>query len=264
MPHGEEGGEMELRSGGVAARSARTGLAAAIVAAAAFAFPGVASATVFNDTAADSGTAGDVTSLEVTNDARGRVTFRLTFGNRPNGLEPEDFVVVFLNTDRNAATGDPEGDDFALQFSQGAFLVRGWTGSQFAAVEAPEAVATSRGGTITLTLPKADLGNTAGFEIVVFSVRIVNNAIESGEAAPDAGEWMYQLVVFCVVPNVRGKTLAAARTAIRRANCAVGRVSRKTASARKGRVTAQSPRVGTTRARGARVNLVVSKGPKKK
>ncbi|MGH2921016.1 MAG: PASTA domain-containing protein [Gaiellaceae bacterium] len=60
------------------------------------------------------------------------------------------------------------------------------------------------------------------------------------------------------MPNVIGRTLAAARTAIRRANCSVGKV-RRTRSRRIGRVIAQSPRAGVRRARGARVNLIVGR-----
>ncbi len=65
----------------------------------------------------------------------------------------------------------------------------------------------------------------------------------------------------CVVPKVKGKTLANAKRAIKKAHCSVGRVkqsfSRKIG---KGRVSAQQPKPGTTRPAGAKVNLVVSKG----
>jgi beta-lactam-binding protein with PASTA domain len=54
--------------------------------------------------------------------------------------------------------------------------------------------------------------------------------------------------------------LGAAKTKIRRAHCAVGRV-KKHASARRrvGRVIGQTPRAGAVRARGAKVNLVVGR-----
>jgi PASTA domain len=65
----------------------------------------------------------------------------------------------------------------------------------------------------------------------------------------------------CVVPNVRGKTLRAARSAITRSRCRVGQIRRTYSNrARAGRVMAQTPRAGAGRAAGARVNLVVSKG----
>jgi hypothetical protein len=69
------------------------------------------------------------------------------------------------------------------------------------------------------------------------------------------------VVVRCVVPKVSGKTLAAARTALKRKKCAVGKV-RKAYSGRvkKGRVVAQSVKPGKRLARGAKVGLVVSRG----
>lgn len=68
----------------------------------------------------------------------------------------------------------------------------------------------------------------------------------------------------CVVPNVRGKTLPAARKAIRQARCRVGRIERRFSSrAKAGRVMAQAPRAGRRLPAGTRVNLVVSKGKRR-
>ena len=65
----------------------------------------------------------------------------------------------------------------------------------------------------------------------------------------------------CVVPRVRGKKLAAARRAIRRAKCRVGRVRKARSRRPSGRVLAQTPRPGRRLAVGTKVNLVVSRGP---
>jgi hypothetical protein len=68
----------------------------------------------------------------------------------------------------------------------------------------------------------------------------------------------------CVVPNVKGKALAAARRALRRAACGTGRIRRSfSASVRVGRVISQSPRAGARRTAGTKVRLVVSKGKKR-
>jgi Ca2+-binding RTX toxin-like protein len=64
--------------------------------------------------------------------------------------------------------------------------------------------------------------------------------------------------VQCRVPKLIGLRLATARVRIRRAHCSVGRVSRRRSS-RVGRVLRQSPRPGSIRRRGARINLVVGK-----
>jgi beta-lactam-binding protein with PASTA domain len=47
---------------------------------------------------------------------------------------------------------------------------------------------------------------------------------------------------------------------ITRAHCRVGRVRRATSPKPRGRIVKQSPRWGVKRARGARVNLIVSRG----
>jgi eukaryotic-like serine/threonine-protein kinase len=65
----------------------------------------------------------------------------------------------------------------------------------------------------------------------------------------------------CVAPNVKRKTAAAARRAIRRAGCTPGWIRRShSGSVRTGRVVSQSPRAGARRAVGAKVGLVLSKG----
>ena len=68
----------------------------------------------------------------------------------------------------------------------------------------------------------------------------------------------------CRVPKVIGLKLARAKTKIRAAHCKVGKVSyAKSTRKRKGRVIGQKPRAGSHRANGAKVNLVVGRGPKK-
>ena len=68
----------------------------------------------------------------------------------------------------------------------------------------------------------------------------------------------------CLVPKVTGKRLAAARTAIQRARCRVGKISKAfSAKVKPGRVISQKPRPKTTLAAGSKVRLTVSKGKKR-
>ena len=72
-------------------------------------------------------------------------------------------------------------------------------------------------------------------------------------------------VVRCVVPNVKGKTVATARAMLTRRRCRLGRVSRTySAKVRLGRVIAQSRRPGARLPRGTRVNVVVSRGKRRR
>jgi PASTA domain len=67
----------------------------------------------------------------------------------------------------------------------------------------------------------------------------------------------------CVVPDVVREALPAAKRAIRHHGCRVGRISSQfSAVIATGHVLAQTPHSHSTRKRGARVNLIVSKGPK--
>jgi peptide/nickel transport system substrate-binding protein len=65
----------------------------------------------------------------------------------------------------------------------------------------------------------------------------------------------------CVVPNVRGRTVAQARRMLRAKRCALGRVTRAySAKVRTGRIIRQSRRPAARLPRGTRVNVVVSRG----
>jgi beta-lactam-binding protein with PASTA domain len=63
----------------------------------------------------------------------------------------------------------------------------------------------------------------------------------------------------CVVPALAGKRPAKARTAIRKARCAVGRVRQVRQRRRAGRVVSQSPKQGTRLAARGRVNFAVAR-----
>ena len=67
----------------------------------------------------------------------------------------------------------------------------------------------------------------------------------------------------CVVPNVRGKTLAAARSAIKKGHCKVGKITRAFSTAKKGRVISQRPKARRTLPAGTAVALKISRGPKR-
>jgi subtilisin family serine protease len=64
----------------------------------------------------------------------------------------------------------------------------------------------------------------------------------------------------CVVPNVKGKTVAATRKALRARRCALGKVRRAYSKVRRGRVIRQSRRAGARLAVGTKVNVLVSRG----
>jgi uncharacterized delta-60 repeat protein len=68
----------------------------------------------------------------------------------------------------------------------------------------------------------------------------------------------------CVVPKLKGKTLRAAKRALKRAHCSAGKVTRTfSAKVKKGRVISSKPRAGKKLAAGSKVRLTLSKGKKR-
>jgi hypothetical protein len=68
----------------------------------------------------------------------------------------------------------------------------------------------------------------------------------------------------CIVPNVLGKTLGQATAAIVRAHCKLGTISRATSPLRKkNKVVTQSPAARKHLRNGAKVNVVLGKGPRR-
>jgi hypothetical protein len=70
--------------------------------------------------------------------------------------------------------------------------------------------------------------------------------------------------VRCVVPNLKGKNVAQARSLLAAGRCALGRVTRTHSRlAKPGRITKQSRPPGARLPRGTKVNVVVSLGPRR-
>jgi len=64
----------------------------------------------------------------------------------------------------------------------------------------------------------------------------------------------------CVVPNLKGKTVAAAKKALTASNCRLGKVTRKAnRKMKKGRVFASKPKAGTRMAAKSKVAVTVSR-----
>ncbi len=87
--------------------------------------------------------------------------------------------------------------------------------------------------------------------------------VQGYTAADVAGLATHATAVFagCTVPQVVGKKLAAAKTAIKKANCAVGKIRHSASSTiAKGVVVAEAPSAGTHLDYGSKVGLVVSTG----
>jgi hypothetical protein len=61
----------------------------------------------------------------------------------------------------------------------------------------------------------------------------------------------------CVVPKLHGKKLKAARKIVAKADCKLGKVTRKGTAGKRAKVVKQKPKAGTTRAPGSKINVVL-------
>lgn len=108
--------------------------------------------------------------------------------------------------------------------------------------------------TSTYLISSSDAGST--FRVVVTASNLAGSA--SATSAPTAV--VQAAPARCKVPRLRAKTVAKARTLLRRAHCALGRVSYARSRLRRGLIISQRPRAGASRPRGTKVKVVVSRG----
>lgn len=109
-----------------------------------------------------------------------------------------------------------------------------------------------------------DLETPRGFSAAASDVNASGLVVGSrwfGYGNEHATVWTNDMTLVATVPELKGKTLRSARTALLRGRCAVGRIARvysKRIPA--GRVISQSMRARTRTLRGTRVNLELSRG----
>jgi hypothetical protein len=150
----------------------------------------------FTDPTGDSGTAADITSVVVNNDAGGQITFQVNFGGP---LASTHAAAVFIDADQNSGTGDPNvaGAEYAIwdDESTNGYAFQKWSGSAWAEAS-PEATVrvTGGGGTnqLTLSVNRSEIGGGPGFNFWVDSMD-GNGGAGHEDQAPDSSVWNYQL-----------------------------------------------------------------------
>lgn len=157
----------------------------------------------FTDPAGDvQGTAPDITSVVVgDNPASGKITVTATVAGYASGSAAFQLVRVYLNTDKNAATGAPDqgGIEYALGAGRDAegsgWWIDRWDGSKYAEIAQSATVGFTRSGDVmTWTFNKADIGGSSGFAFCAWSSSWDAADNRLGEdSAPDDGMWSYDL-----------------------------------------------------------------------
>lgn len=174
-------------------------------------------AATFADATGDSGAAPDITDVEVGNNVvTGPIVVWITVPNRPDGLAGEDALFVFVDADRNAATGDELGSEFVIVIdAEGLGMVR-WDGVDYVDVEASSLTAARAGTSFRISIHPSDLGGLSAFDFFVVTL-----SGEDGDAAPNGPpSWPYtfssgrpplEVLEFVLSPKapVAGKALIA-------------------------------------------------------
>lgn len=140
-----------------------------------------AGSQTYTDATGDSADAADIVSLTVSNDDAGLLTFAFTYGNRPSGLTGDDGLLVFLDTDRNPQTGDPDlGADYLLVFvaSQQAGGLLRWQNNDFEEAQ-PQATFRASVDGRQLQINRSELGNTAAFSFGGITLRESNESVDA-------------------------------------------------------------------------------------
>src|SRR5438309_1141397 len=127
----------------------------------------------FTDETGDSGTAADITTVAVTNDDKGQYFIDVSFAT-PYGAT--GILTTFLDTDLNAATGDPQllGADYAVydDHANHAFSLLKWNGTAWDDAPSAATVTVSISSDslhVSLSVNKSDLGDSTGFNFFVGS-----------------------------------------------------------------------------------------------
>jgi hypothetical protein len=170
-----------------------------------------ANSQTFTDSAGEDAQAPDVTSVGVSNDDAGNITFSINISNRP-ALTPDMFLLIFLDTDSNANTGDVDslGAEYVIQLVSGAVDLFQWNGSDYVAAASQSSLTFVYGSAgATIHVSAADLNKAKAFNFGVIAVSGVtfdaagNANFDSihRDLAPDPGHgfWAYKVLTKLVL-----------------------------------------------------------------
>ena len=165
-----------------------------------------ANSSTYPDSIGEDPQAPDITSTTISNDDNANITFKIAISNRP-ALTDDMVILVFLDTDQNTATGDPQsfGADYALQLVTGSVDLFHWSGSDYTSTPAPSLTYQYDSTGATININGTDLGKAKGFNFVVialsgFTVDPSGNPDSTNahsDVSPDPGHgtFTYQVLV---------------------------------------------------------------------
>ena len=159
----------------------------------------------YTDSTGEDPNAPDITSIVVSNDDAGLITFKINISNRP-AMTPDMTVLMFLDTDQKATTGDPTtfGADYAIELDPGAVGLFQWNGSDYVAAASQTSLTFAYDATgATIRVNASDLNKSKGLNFAVLAISgIATDASGNpdftnahSDSAPDAGHGTYNYKV---------------------------------------------------------------------
>jgi hypothetical protein len=167
---------------------------------------GASNTATYQDSTGENPAAPDITTIVVSNDDAGMITFQINIPNRPQ-LTRDIALDLEVDTDNNPATGDQFGVDYVIEIILGEVHLYKWDGTNFTRrVGDPPATSLifswSNGATIKISA--AELGNTKkfGFDVIAVSGLVIDDVTgdidatnAAGDIAPAAGAGLYRYEV---------------------------------------------------------------------
>lgn len=162
---------------------------------------GTVNSTTFPDSTGEDPNGPDITSVVVTNDDAGNIVFQINISNRP-ALTPDMFLLLFLDTDQNSATGDTQslGAEYVIELDPGSVTLYQWNGTDFVAALSQVSLTYSYQPTgAIIRISVGDLGKPKAFKFGTLAVSGV--ALDAAgnpdftnahvDFAPDAGHGFF-------------------------------------------------------------------------
>ena len=163
------------------------------------------STLTFTDAAGDVAGAPDLTKVAVNGDASsGTITFQVTATGLalPSADGSNRIIDLWLNTDRNDATGSPGGNEYDLFAWTESTDPAQWywdieryaNGGWQEVAETPTMHVSGAGSDFSFQVNKSDLGGATSFSIYATSVTVDANGNDVGhDIAPDGAVWVYDI-----------------------------------------------------------------------
>ena len=170
---------------------------------------GIAGTASFTDPAGDALGGPDITGVKINGDpATGQISVSATLPGFPfavtDGLER--YVALWLDTDRNRATGDPEdGTEFGLEAwvdpTGRWWNAERWNGSTFGEVPGSTATFSRTGDVLTWTVSTSELGTTSfRFYVLAGTWSEAEQKSTTRDEAPGSDRWEYDISASSTTP----------------------------------------------------------------